>query len=168
MAIMIALIILGLIFKIYNFQFPILNVEMGRGVTNFLLGGIIALVYKKFNNIKDKKIIILSVIELEIIAISILFIINYDYTYYVIILAVFPALLLLSVLIDKYVPKFNMLLMLGKMLFSIYLCHYCYMCFIKILPFEFDYYSMSFFVVYLITLIGISYSSYLLIRTKAI
>jgi len=101
-----------------------------------------------------------------VISISIVTMIDYNYAYYVIILVIFPTVLLLSTLIDNYIPKLNILLTLGKMSFSIYLCHYCYMCFIKILPFKFDYYSISFFITYLITLLGISYISYLLIEQK--
>jgi len=41
------LIILGLILKIYNWQYPMFNVEVGRGLTNFFLGGLVAFAYKK-------------------------------------------------------------------------------------------------------------------------
>lgn len=163
--IMLALIILGLIFKMHNLQYPMLNVEMGRGLTNFFLGGIVAYICNS-NWIKRRKhikaILSLIILGLMIIISSI----GFESSYYAIILIGFPSILLFSILMDKYIPKLKILSFLGRISFSMYLWHYCYMCFIKILPINFNYYSVNFFIMYLVTLTGLSYISYAIIEQK--
>lgn len=156
------LIMLGVILKYNNFQYPVFNVEMGRGLTNFFLGGFVSILYTKINSnikIQNKVIIILLII--------ILLPIVFEFkSYYFLVFCIFPSVLLLFLLSDKYLIKLNFLNMLGKISFSIYLWHYCYMCFIKILPVRFDYYSTQFFVIYLVTSIGLSWVSYIFIEKK--
>lgn len=143
------LIILGLTLKFFNFQFPIFNVEVGRGLTNFFMGGIIEYIYNKKH---------IQIVSLLIIACA--FFLNLT-SYYYIVLLLFPSLLILLILNDKYIPDIKILKYLGKISFSMYLIHYCYMGLIKILPYKFNYYDISFFVFFWIGLLLISGINYI-------
>lgn len=161
-SIMLVIIIFGIALKYFDMQLPVLNVEVGRGLFNFFIGGILTYIYeivKEKNFIRNFLTIVLLIIMISVV-------IFLKSSYYANVLLLFPAMFLFFILIDKYIPYSKILENLGKISFSMYLWHYCYMCFIKLIPFNFNYYSNFFLMFYLITLILLSYFSYVFIEEK--
>lgn len=154
---------IGVLFRYKNFQYGLINVEVGRGLQSFFLGGVIFLIIEWANTIKKKNVLLVIV---SVICFGVGVIIkcqgkNLVYNIFYIPLIVFPTIMFWS-LLSKVLGHIlcNVILMkLDKITYEIYLVQYPYFILMNLLGniLSLNFYSVGFWLLFWVGLLGISY-----------
>lgn len=150
----------------YNFNFPIINKEMARGVACFFWGGVCIL-----QRIIEKRKINRIVSMTSFIILILFYYLRMSNNWYIFTYLLLPTIILFvvnSVYINSFLRR-TLLRQCGKISFSIYLNQMPYMSFLFLisgLVLHINFYSKLFFLFYLGTLVFISIFTNKLIEQK--
>lgn len=163
---MVCLCIAGIFIQYQKFQYALINVEMGRGMTGFFLGGVLYFVIEKQTrcNRKKRMLLVTSIYFLLMTGIGIwkgelLF----GNVYYVS-LVLFPTTLCMSVMCEGLgkIGKIQMIKRASEMTYEIYLIQYPYFIFFKMLgdSLRWDFYSREIWSLFFLGLLAICFVAY--------
>ena len=159
-----ALSIIGYILIVKNISFPFLNIDMGRGISCFFIGGMSYLIWNQVHQRKNKPLSILIMSASVFIFISLCLFNNL----YLVMLIRYISVIIFCLTLNTFVSwNCRLLNELGKISFSIYLWQFPYMCAIKILIRNIDiFYTKIFFVLFWSVLLVLSILSYVFIENR--
>lgn len=157
------LLVSGLIFRHKNYQYKLINTEMGRGLSCFFLGGVLFFILNKADTIRKKKVLMIHM-SLFCIGVSLVMkfygknlLNNANYMSMV----VFPTIIILSIVSESLgnILSSVTFMQLDKITYEIYLMQYPYFILWRILGniFELNFYSISFWLVFWMGLLAGSY-----------